>query len=199
VLKLDDALYGRVYGAIGWPGSLPGAAVVVGEEYSYEPGTYTRHMHVFTAYRNYDLSEIFRNCVDLTGSFKVDRWFARIDPAMIRVLWQFNKEGRKERTGTLQLSHAPHSDSGHIAYHMSVLKKTMKAESQCLHGVGLKGINVLNVKPEEVAVIHDIDAPDVAALAYAVTAMKNIKAQRHKEHVAQVQRGQEGISATTGY
>ena len=54
MLQRDGIIFGRVFGAMGWPSQQPGSAVVVGEEYYLEPGTSTRHLHVLDLKREYD-------------------------------------------------------------------------------------------------------------------------------------------------
>lgn len=199
--KDENRMYGRCFGAVGWPAKSPGCAVVLGEDYYPELGTKTYHHYVLAMHLTHDVFDLLRRIADYTGKFDVHAWFAKPVSQFMRIMLRFNREAQRMKTRAVRVAQAPMSDDPTITYHLSILKEKMRPETLTLHGLKDHAVRVMEIPIEDVSSVKPEDYPDITALSYAVTAMTLLKGgfKDDEEVRPSLDYERQLVNPTTGY
>jgi len=163
-----DRVYQRVVAGIGWPGVMPGAVCVVGEEAGFRDFQH----YLLAEVGEHDPGEFFKLCLDLEGKYKVRKFYCRLDEPSLEYLSQWNRGRRESRLSTLYVSSAPFSDDGRLQYQLSIVKDKLRIEQKTLHlGESRVAGLLAEVQISQLAEIKDSEHPLIASLCYAVSAL----------------------------
>jgi len=161
-------LFQRVIAGIAFPGERPGGVVFVGEETSFGP-IYQHHW--LDEIEEYDTGLLFKRCLDLQGKYKAEV-VGRLDKANLRYLSNWNEARQNRSISALQILSAPFSETGHIGYHIEILKDKLRTNQKTLHlEDSALPAHLLALQASETSSVTDTQMPLVAALGYAVTAL----------------------------
>ncbi len=160
----------RIVGGIAWPGDRPGFVCVVGEETSYR---LPHQLHLLAEAEKQDTSELIKRCRELQATWKVQEFYARLPEHILQYLGLSNEQARGRYQKSFQVLEAPFSSDPRIAYHLQLLRDTLKPAQKGLHlGTDSRLSSALLELPvDKAASAKDTDFPAVAALAYAVAAL----------------------------
>lgn len=164
-------IYQRVVGALAWPGSGPGFAVVVAEELVRRPPA---PAYLIAEVEAQHAGELIAQCAELGRDCAVAAWYGRTDDReSMDFLSFYNREAALRREPAFTLRSAPYSDGGRISYHLNILLSRLKAGDKTLHlyeESGLPGF-LMEVQAADMVRARADDFPAVAALGYAVAAL----------------------------
>jgi hypothetical protein len=121
-----------------------------------------------------DTSELIRRCRELQATWKVQEFYARLPEPILQYLGLSNEQARGRYQKSFQVLEAPFSSDPCIAYHLQLLRDTLKPALKGLHlgtDSRLSGV-LLELPVDKAASAKNTDFPAVAALAYAVAALK---------------------------
>jgi len=142
----------------------------VGEETSYRRPS---QLYLLAEAEEQDTSELIRRCRELQATWKVQEFYARLPEHILQYLGLSNEQARGRYQQSFQVLAAPFSSDPCIAYHLQLLRDTLKPAQKGLHlGTDSRLSNALLELPvDKAASAKDTDYPAVAALAYAVAAL----------------------------
>jgi len=182
---------GRVYGGIGWPGirraqragdipeTLPGYLAVIGENRFFELGQPGRYLlFLLDEFKSDDKSALLKKSLEFNQQYNVDLWYGNTDKEMKNYVWHWNQHLRPSRSPEVIFMAAPYAYSlPHIQIHIEILRSVLSAP-QILDLTALidDPICLSYLGPQyaegDYSTVTASDNPVVAALGYAVTALR---------------------------
>lgn len=198
----EKRTYRRVVGGIAWPGTLPGFAVVVGEEILPAVGSKDHHLYVLAEVEEPDVYTLFKRSAEIAVRYHASCFYGRYDLAMINSLNLWNRNALKKGTAVFNFDRALLSEEGKINYHLNVTKNLLLPERKLLHLSDMIESPKLpaHVQSLPPSVATDQDCPHVAALGYAVTLLVEFRLDDYEEEdYEEKERYVDNIDPITGY
>lgn len=174
--KQADRLYRQVAGGLAWPqGAKAGFLIVVGEESRPELESGQRVLWVLAEQEAASLADIYRHYRELSEKYLLREWYG--DPGNRAMMQLFRQQGREvqgEKLLPLVVLGAPyHDDPQGLTFYVQTVNELVKSSKKLLffgEHSKLPG-NFLNLTPEDFQG-KATDYPAIAALGYAVTALR---------------------------
>ena len=177
--KETKTKFTRIIGGLGWPGTKPGFALVVAEDFDEDPSLKIRHVRVLAEADDQSLEILFQKCLELRGRYQVQEFYGnREHEPMMKILYDYNWALKDMPSLSLCLASFPED----LGYHVYVIKEHLKQDKKILH-FGEESIlpgYLLELSPEEAVKGSVYDHPAIAALGYVVSYLKSHPYRRKK-------------------
>jgi hypothetical protein len=180
---MDARKLKRTVGALAWPGSAPGAVVVLGQEYRITDNFPKENdiqilYHVLDFFQSKDLSQLIETARQFNWEHACESFYARLNhKAGTDFLQLWNQEQQKARKALFYLTEAPmtareeHHRRGNIEVHVALLREYIRPEKKRLifgdWSTKLKA-PLEAIQPLDATKLKDLDYPIVSALAYCL-------------------------------
>jgi hypothetical protein len=167
----DERFYKRIWAGIVPPSERPGAIVVVAEELSLRPPA---HIYWIDEVVETATDNLMQRALDFKALYQVQEFYGRTkNKDFYRFLSFWNANRREKNLKTLEISTAPHSDSGNISFHISTLRARLAPNKKTLHLVESKLLPAAfqELSMADVSTAKDFEHPVLSALAYITTAL----------------------------
>jgi|WetSurMetagenome_2_1015567.scaffolds.fasta_scaffold193981_3 hypothetical protein len=166
----ENRIYSRIEASIVFPGSAPGAIVVVAEEQrQFGSGTPTPFYVLAEISEQWDMGNILRKHLELKAEFQITECMSPPSDTSINFLRSFNASQRERHLEEVHLNWPPSYQAGIVNYHVAILKESLRNESRRLHipiGSAIAGhLKQIPLGQE----LKDSEHPLIAALAYLTT------------------------------
>src|SRR4030042_1036364 len=167
---------GQVAGGIGWARPpQPGFLVVVGEEARRQLETGRRVLWVLAEHEARQMSEMYRLYRELSEAFGLQEWYGNPkNKAMMHLFRSQQQEIQGETQLPLVVMGGPYHDhpQGLLFYVQTVDELTQSGRKLLFFGEkSVLPANIINLAPEQLTGQAE-DYPPIAALGYAVSAMR---------------------------
>lgn len=178
--------FNRIFGGFAWPAENPGFAVVVGEELTYldvqehaKAPQLERKYHVINEFESHNIDLLVKMAIVMKVRHKTQSFYGRLHrgqgkplPAM-NYLESWNNDAHRRKVKSFYILEAPYvEETGLIQYHLNILKPLLDPRKKLLKLYDSKLKMYLTKIPVDVTRIRDTDRSQVAALAYAVSALE---------------------------
>jgi hypothetical protein len=157
----------RIYSGLQWPGSNPGAVVVVAEGLEMEAALDERKLWILAEYENRNPSELISRCNEFKGLMQIEKFYGDTTNRPMMTFLHSNK-------ANFSLSKAPFIDqpTAHEAYLSIIREKTSTTKKVLTFGESSALPAILSsIDSIPTGDSFKTDFPQVAALSYALAGL----------------------------
>jgi len=164
--------YHRIIGGLGWPGTKPGFALVVGEHFEEDPYLKIRHVRVLAETQDESLEILFQKCLEFRERYQVQDFYGnRENEPMMELLRDFNRDLKD--VSSLSLCLAPFPED--FAYHVRVIRERLNQDKKIVY-FGKRSLLagcLMELSPEEAMKARVYEYPAITGLGYVISFLKS--------------------------
>lgn len=164
--------YRRVVGGLAWPGAKPGFACVVAE--GFKDRTLRDYpYYVLAEVEDMGVERLLQKVFDLQCRWKVEEWFGQIEQAMMHFVYGFNAQQEDRKMEGVRVQPAPLiEEPACFKFYTDLLFGRLSNKSLHIGDDKKLSVYLFDLPPDKRVSASPLDYPAVAALGFAVAALK---------------------------